>query len=176
MNGKEREFHSKLDELINKYKKMSQDLEYYTSKYADEHWETMVSLHLEDGDDMSEELYVFMVDELNTSFDKLHTRYNLMNLFELDMDDLKKTEERSIELLYNMITKVSTSILIMNILEKYEYSAVLNRKLEDLYVLIHCSVQEEYVSTIILKKDYKNIMTEVFKTIENTKYFKDDVL
>ena len=124
---------------------------------------------------MSDELYIFMVDELNSSFDKLHTRYNLMHLFELDIDDLKLTEERSIELLYAMITKVSASILIMNQLEKYENSAVLNRKLEDLYVLIHCSVQEEYISPIKLKEEYKNIMTEVFKSVGNTKYFNDNV-
>ena len=91
------------------------------------------------------------------------------------IDDLKLTEERSIELLYAMITKVSASILIMNQLEKYENSAVLNRKLEDLYVLIHCSVQEEYISPIKLKEEYKNIMTEVFKSVGNTKYFNDNV-
>jgi|TARA_R110000782_G_scaffold190579_1_gene280448 hypothetical protein len=170
----EKEFHSKLDKLINKWNKMNEDMDWYTSKFADEHWEGIVTNHLNGEEDMSDELYYFMVDELNGSFDKLHTKYNLMNLFDLEEDELKRTEERSIELLYNMVTKVSTSIIIMNNLEKYENSAVLNNKLEDLYILINCGIEEGETSPKILKKEFKNLMEKVFKTIENTVFFKDE--
>ena len=62
----------------------------------------------------------------------------------------------------------------MNNLEKYENSAVLNNKLEDLYILINCGIEEGETSPKILKKEFKNLMEKVFKTIENTVFFKDE--
>ena len=48
----EKEFHSKLDKLINKWNKMNEDMDWYTSKFADEHWEGIVTNHLNGEEDM----------------------------------------------------------------------------------------------------------------------------
>jgi hypothetical protein len=147
----------------------------YTSKYRDEHWESLIQTHLNNKDDMSDDLYHFLRDELNDVFDRCHLKYNMMNLFELEEDELQKSADRSIDILYNLLTKVVSTIIIFNKMEKYEYSKTLHTMLRDLYILIFSGISIEYVSPRMLRKEFTDLFGNTTEVIMETKYFKDYV-
>lgn len=164
----------KIDEVLKEWYKLQKEMKNIEREYKDEHWESLIREHLQNKKDMSDDLYYFLYDELNQYFDTLHMKYNLMNLFELEYDELQKEEDDSTDVLYGMMTKVSATILIFNKMEKYEYSKELHTKLEDLYVLIKCGHMFDFnVSIQKLKKNFRNEFETCLETIRNTVYFRD---
>ncbi len=161
-----------IDKVLNQWYKLNEEMKEYTSKYRDEHWETLIQSHFS-GKDMSDDLYHFLRDELNDVFDRCHLKFNMMNLFELEPDELEKTHDKSVEILYNLLTKVTSTIIIFNKMEKYEYSKTLHTMLRDLYILINCAVSVEFISPKLLTKEFIDLFGQTTKVISDTKYFKD---
>ena len=78
--------------------------------------------------------YLLSAAELNDVFDRCHLKFNMMNLFELEPDELERPHDKSTEILYNLLTKVTSTIIIFNKMEKYELSKTLHTMLRDLYI------------------------------------------
>jgi hypothetical protein len=164
-----------IDKILAQWYQLNEEMKEYTSKYRDEHWESLIQTHLNNKDDMSDDLYHFLRDELNDVFDRCHLKYNMMNLFELEEDELQKSADRSIDILYNLLTKVVSTIIIFNKMEKYEYSKTLHTMLRDLYILIFSGISIEYVSPRMLRKEFTDLFGNTTEVIMETKYFKDYV-
>jgi hypothetical protein len=164
-----------IDKILSQWYQLNEEMKEYTSKYRDEHWESLIQTHLNNKDDMSDDLYHFLRDELNDVFDRCHLKYNMMNLFELEEDELQKSADRSIDILYNLLTKVVSTIIIFNKMEKYEYSKTLHTMLRDLYILIFSGISIEYVSPRMLRKEFTDLFGNTTEVIMETKYFKDYV-
>jgi len=115
------EFEDHIDKILAKWVEIDEQMKEYTSKYRDEHWESLIQKHL-NGKDMSDDLYNFLRDELNDVFDRCHLKYNMMNLFELEADELEKSHDKSIDILYNLLTKVTTTLVIFNRVQSITYT------------------------------------------------------
>jgi hypothetical protein len=166
------DFDKHLDKIMAKWLEIDESMREYTSKYRDEHWESLIQTHL-DGKDMSNDLYNFLRDELNGVFDRCHLKYNMLNLFEMEEDELEKTHNKSIDLLYNLLTKVTTTIIVFNKMEKYEESKVLHTQLKDLYILVNCGISLEYTPPELLAKEFYELFEKTTDVISQTKYFTD---
>jgi hypothetical protein len=163
-----------IDKILEQWYKIQNDLGKVADQFKDEHWESLIISHLTTKEDMSDELFYFCVEELDRTFDKLHLQYNIMNVFELEEDELSKQEDVSIELLYSMMTKNCASIVLFNIMEKYEYSKVLYEKLGDLFILVHCGHStENEQSPTQLRKEFKSKFNITLDTIKATPHFVD---
>jgi len=163
-----------IDKVLNQWYKLNEDMKEYISKYRDEHWESLIQSHL-NGKDMSDDLYQFLRDELNDVIDRYHLKCNMMNLFELSQDEIEKAHDKSVDILYNLLTKVTSTVIIFNKMEKYEFSKTLHTMLRDLYILVNCFVSVESIPPKLLTKEFVELFGKTTRLIEATKYFKDYV-
>lgn len=143
-----------------------------TQQYRDEHWETIVLIIMDGETDLIEDLYMFMMDELDMSYNKFLLQINLLNLFDLDKQSMDKAKKSGINELYRLLTKVVSTLIILDKEELYEYSKKVYDKFYMSFELLmsQYNYTEEYDK---IKENFVKIMGNSITTVKETKYFKD---
>jgi hypothetical protein len=143
-----------------------------TQQYRDEHWETIVLIIMDGETDLIEDLYMFMMDELDMAYNKFLLQINLLNLFDLDKQSMDKAKKSGINELYRLLTKVVSTLIIFDKEELYEYSKKVYDKFYMSFELLMSQYNhtEEYDK---IKENFVKIMGNSITTVKETRYFKD---
>jgi hypothetical protein len=154
-----------------KNKKMLQ-MDKDRERYRDEHWETLIINQGYEGD-FSDELYDFTLEEIDYVFDKLYLIFNMYNLFnKYNGENADRREKEIYEIVVSTLTKTAGTIMVLNSVEKYEYSQRLHNNMSDLWVLSQSGYDKiDHPIVDELELEFHDVFNTTMNTLKEHKKF-----